>query len=654
MEQTIKKAIMLMLNENNHYETAERIEQIMNDILKFIEGQRLEYNRLKKLETNPHKLQLSSVSNQVIFDGGTLIHCAGQCDYTKLQSIKEKGIMSGDFVGKPEMQNAETFYCADFYRAPKEMNGKELLEMVSKNDSVSKRGPFNKGLANILKLAFIIKPNEALRELMDADMYAPQNSEHIMQYIMHLLPKYSVGKEHNGEVSAIPYGIPSNFISGIVAGDLLLANTEYMEMLNQIFPNCYILNRDGVVFYDPSLSKEENATKRKEGLEKAGTLDEHRMQMAKPQLEALLSTFPMTENIGSYGITYNTMKRVYDEVNSADINAYMVGGISSAIQANIDLYRQNTDIDLMVEKKDLDKLMECLKKLGYKIDDKRANLTENYVDTNGVFHPLDHELNANIDDGNMLGVGIFVFERKDGTVITNSYAYDEKEGCVIGTQKVMPEELFDLMYSSDKIEYKGTQVKCQSKEFTYLSKSKGTREKDKMDASVIEEYIGEDEQKRIDRIKRLQKRIEQYRIMYDKDGNVISSEKLPSIEDKIAEFISGIASSNVGMSNEEIKEVVLNTELVKRMIEQDEDIRKIMELWRGTQAEGDIAESARRIAHDYYYSDEPTQQTCVDAQKVGKGTIKEAEQVLEIDETMKTLYTHLRNRENEETKGEND
>ena len=37
--------------------------------------------------------------------------------------------------------------------------------------------------------------------------------------------------EKNGQVSAIPYGIPSSFISGIIAGDSLLQDNEYMEMI---------------------------------------------------------------------------------------------------------------------------------------------------------------------------------------------------------------------------------------------------------------------------------------------------------------------------------------------------------------------------------------------------------------------------------------
>ena len=48
-----------------------------------------------------------------------------------------------------------------------------------------------------------------------------------------------------------------------------------------------------------------------------------------------------------------------------------------------------------------------------------------------------------------------------------------------------------------------------------------------------------------------------------------------------------------------------------------------------------------------------TKKQYLEAKRVGKGTIREAEQVSEIDETMQTLNVHLRNRENEQIKGEN-
>ena len=305
-----------------------------------------------------------------------------------------------------------------------------------------------------------------------------------------------------------------------------------------------------------------------------------------------------------YMATYTTIEQVYREINKNGINAYMIGGISSAIQAGIDLYRKNEDIDLMVAKEDLPQLMESLRRIGYNVEDKRGYLTGNYVDADRTFHPVDHELNANSNFPNMLGIGIFVFERKDGTVITNSYAYEENAQAVIGTQSIMPEELFDLMYSSEQIEYKGTPVKCQSKEFTYLSKSSGNREKDKLDASVIEQYIGEDEQKKIDRIRKLQKRIVRYRNAYDKDGNIVSSEKMPGMEDKISSFISKIVSQNSGLSNEELKEVIFSNETVKNYMERDEDIRNIMTIIQNSSIEGNLVEISRQIAHDYLWNDE--------------------------------------------------
>ena len=306
-----------------------------------------------------------------------------------------------------------------------------------------------------------------------------------------------------------------------------------------------------------------------------------------------------------YKNTYTTIEKIYNKINKSGINAYMVGGISVAIQSNIDLYRQNSDIDLMIEKKDLEELIQILKKVGYKVEDRTGILTKNYIDENGTFYAKGHDLDAHIKDINMLGVGIFVYERNEGTIIKTSYAYDEREKCIIGFRKVMPEELFDLIYDNNEINYKGTMVKCQSKEYTYLSKSIGTREKDKIDASVMEKYIGPQEQKRIDRIKILQKRIKEYKIKYGKDGNTISSEKLPGIEEKIEKFISQIAQANKGLSDEELKQIILNDETVKGYMEQDEDINVIMNLWKESQIEGNIAETAKNIAHKYYYTDEP-------------------------------------------------
>ena len=40
-------------------------------------------------------------------------------------------------------------------------------------------------------------------------------------------------------------------------------------------------------------------------------------------------------------ITYETLKRVFEKTNEKEIKVYLIGGISAAIQANVDLYRKN-------------------------------------------------------------------------------------------------------------------------------------------------------------------------------------------------------------------------------------------------------------------------------------------------------------------------
>lgn len=146
------------------------------------------------------------------------------------------------------------------------------------------------------------------------------------------------------------------------------------------------------------------------------------------------------ENYDEYHTTYDTLFKVSKCMENLD--AYLIGGISAAIQTNQDLYRENSDIDIMCNEKDLSKLIEILTKSGYSVADKRGIKTENFVDNDGKFHAKDHELNANTENLSLLGIGIFTYQEKGNEVIMHSYAYHEKEGKVIGTEKVIPRELF--------------------------------------------------------------------------------------------------------------------------------------------------------------------------------------------------------------------
>ena len=189
------------------------IEQA-DTIFEFLKGQKKLYEQLKKANITPHKLKTDE-NGEVVFDEGTLIHCAGQCDYDKLRGIRDKGIMAGDFVGIPEFNNDETYFCADFYRADTQMKSSNFIERIQESDKITGRGPFGKGMKNITKIAFIFDFNDDIKSLTDTDMYLPENSEHVMQLALKLLESYK--GEKNGQASAIPYGIPPAFISGIIA-----------------------------------------------------------------------------------------------------------------------------------------------------------------------------------------------------------------------------------------------------------------------------------------------------------------------------------------------------------------------------------------------------------------------------------------------------
>lgn len=100
------------------------------------------------------------------------------------------------------------------------------------------------------------------------------------------------------------------------------------------------------------------------------------------------------QNYDEYRRTYDTLSKIFSEIDGID--AYLIGGISAAIQTNQDLYRQNSDIDIMCKEWELSRLIETLQKIGYSVDDRRGIKTRNGVDVDGHFQARDHELNANV------------------------------------------------------------------------------------------------------------------------------------------------------------------------------------------------------------------------------------------------------------------
>lgn len=291
-KKTILKAIIISKYNGNIEEARPHEQEIIkqvSEIQKLLEEQQKLYETVSIQNTINNKLNINRESENIIFNKGTLVHCTGECSYEKLCEIKDKGIMSGDFIGVPEMNNAETFFCADFYRADKDITSEEFFARIQDSDSWSCRGPFSDMWKNSMKMAFIINPNQDLDSLTNTDMYRDENSENTMQNVLNLLPDYK--NEKNGQVAAIPYGIPSNTFSGIVVGDFLLQNEQYMNIVRDLFPNLYIISHNGKIFFDPSLSKEVNESKKEECLATLPKFND-RVDMANRRIKKYLQNAP--------------------------------------------------------------------------------------------------------------------------------------------------------------------------------------------------------------------------------------------------------------------------------------------------------------------------------------------------------------------------
>lgn len=76
----------------------------------------------------------------------------------------------------------------------------------------------------------------------------------------------------------------------LLHGDSLLQDKRYIKILNQMFPNCYILNREGKIFFSPELTPEQNKQNQLICLKTIPEMEEMKKNIAKNTIEQLLGT----------------------------------------------------------------------------------------------------------------------------------------------------------------------------------------------------------------------------------------------------------------------------------------------------------------------------------------------------------------------------
>lgn len=112
--------------------------------------------------------------------------------------------------------------------------------------------PHYNNIVDAKSIAFIVNPTDQLSDILQYDFYRNnENTDTMSEIVTSTCYEF---KEKTGEsLSAILAGIPSSGISGILVTQKLAQDTEFMNNLKSIFPNCYIaLAGDGTILYMPS------------------------------------------------------------------------------------------------------------------------------------------------------------------------------------------------------------------------------------------------------------------------------------------------------------------------------------------------------------------------------------------------------------------
>ena len=201
-----------------------------------------------------HKLSKIQIPNEIMdrqnkglleLGKGTLVHGTSY-EFEKFRSIRETGILSGEFIGIPE--DNETNYCADFFRVPEDMSVQNYISWYSK-----KEGTFEKMEAKRLpkktnqrstKIGIVFSTqNTNISALLENDAYSKGHGK--MKRIITRLPYED--ESHKTRLAAVLCGIPSNFISALILSQKVIEEQAALNEIRSLFSNVILFNLNGIV-----------------------------------------------------------------------------------------------------------------------------------------------------------------------------------------------------------------------------------------------------------------------------------------------------------------------------------------------------------------------------------------------------------------------
>ena len=275
--------IMNILESKNiikkHFKYKNKVKNVLNEqIDKFYE--------LK--DKYSQKNNNYTIGDDVMLDEKTLIH-GTRLPVSDLKIIKENGLIAPEFFSEYN-KNKKKPFVVEFWNIEEKIslkdyinkycgvtidvkanNGnilkriitsmskieKEILELSNYRDYVIYQNQEQRFLPNKYNdnatLAFILKEEKELEDYLKNDIFDINFDKKILK---HIVPKWFYEKYmltrnfdnyETGREKAILYGVPSNFIEGILVNKNIENNEFELEKIKEIFPKCYICNIDGKV-----------------------------------------------------------------------------------------------------------------------------------------------------------------------------------------------------------------------------------------------------------------------------------------------------------------------------------------------------------------------------------------------------------------------
>lgn len=189
-------------------------------------------------------------------------------------------------------------------------------------------------------------------------------------------------------------------------------------------------------------------------------------------------------------------------LNENGIKYHIVGAVPCYLQVYEQLIRYHDDIDIIVDDKDIDKIVALAKKSPlfseFTIKDKRKHSSEILLGYDEMGKPITQNHNPHQamfqHKKSEFHIGFFQYEKKkDGKLYMKSYYMDEKtKKPVVYYPYSLTEEDFESEYGETLTiqdeNGKDIEIPCSSVKAVY-NKKDSEREKDQFDRQMFEEYI---------------------------------------------------------------------------------------------------------------------------------------------------------------------